>query len=98
MRGKIEHRDVMDAAIGMAIMLVIGVALFVASGIYNVSAARPHFDPTEWFLDVLRRQSVRLHSLGIDVPRLDDEGMIRLGAAHFESGCAGCHGAPGRPP
>jgi cytochrome c553 len=35
--------------------------------------------------------------MGIEVPPLDDEGMIRLGAAHFESGCAGCHGAPGRP-
>jgi cytochrome c553 len=96
--GKIEHRDVLFAAAGMAIALAVGLGLFIVSGVYNVSAAKPHLDPTAWLLDIVRRQSVRFHSMGIDVPALEDAGLIRLGAAHFESACAGCHGAPGRAP
>ncbi|MGE0716642.1 MAG: c-type cytochrome [Alphaproteobacteria bacterium] len=72
-------------------------ALFVWSGIYNVSASRQHLDVTTWLLDIVRRQSVRTYSLGIETPPLDDPGLIRLGAAHYELGCASCHGAPGRP-
>jgi cytochrome c553 len=75
---------------------VVGGAVFVWSGIYNVSAARQHIDLTTWLLDAVRRQSVRTHSIGIKVPQFDRE-MVRLGAAHYESGCAPCHGAPGRP-
>lgn len=71
--------------------------LFIISGLYNVSAARDHIDLTTWLLDVVRRQSVRTHSLGIEPPPLDDPSMARLGARYFEAGCAPCHGAPGRP-
>ena len=75
-----------------------GAAVFVTSGIYNVSAAREHLDLTTWILDVSRRSSVRTHSLGIEAPPLDEPGMAELGARYFETGCAPCHGAPGRQP
>ncbi|BBK35954.1 cytochrome c [Allostella sp. ATCC 35155] len=72
-------------------------ALFVWSGIYNVSASRQHLDVTTWILDTLRRHSVRTHSLGIAAPPLDAPGLVRLGAVHYDLACAACHGAPGRP-
>lgn len=78
--------------------LLVLAAAYVFSGFYNVSARRQHFDITSLFLDVVRRQSVWTHALGIEAPPLDDPDMVRLGAAHFAGGCAFCHGAPGREP
>jgi cytochrome c553 len=78
--------------------LLVGAILLAVSGLYNVSAAREHFDATTWILDVVRRSSVRTQSLGIDVPPLADPGMVELGARYFEFGCAPCHGAPDRKP
>lgn len=75
-------------------VLVVAAVVFVASGFYNVSANRKHFDVTTWLLDVLRRQSVRTHTIGLRAPDLSDPEMIMLGAAHFAGGCAACHGSP----
>lgn len=80
-----------------AIALVAGV-LFVLSGLYNVSASREHLDVTTWLLDLVRRQSIRTYSLTVDLPPPQSPDAARLGAAHYELGCAACHGAPGRPP
>lgn len=89
-------RDYLTAGLVLVGCGVLGISLFIASGIYNVSAARDHIDLTTWVLDVVRRQSVRTHSMGIEPPPLDDPGLARLGARYFEAGCAPCHGAPGR--
>jgi cytochrome c553 len=80
-------------------LAALGVAafLFAASGLYSVAASRGHFAVTEWFLEFALRRSVATHSLAISPPRLDDPAMVRLGAGHFASGCAPCHGAPGEP-
>ncbi len=77
---------------------IAGAVVFSTSGIYNVSAARQHFDFTTWVLDVSRRSSVRTYSMGIEPPPLDDPAMIRLGATYYDYGCAPCHGAPDHGP
>jgi len=71
--------------------------LFVWSGVYNVAASRGHLAVTEWLLTFGMRSSVQTRALGIDVPPLDNADLVTLGAAHFQSGCAYCHGAPGTP-
>ena len=71
--------------------------LFMWSGIYSVAASRGHWALTEWLLTFGMRNSVKTHALGIDVPPLDNADLVTLGAAHFQSGCAYCHGAPGTP-
>jgi cytochrome c553 len=84
---------------GAAVVLVlVAGALFVLSGLYNVSASREHLDVTTWLLDLVRRQSIRTYSLDVGQPPPELPGAARLGAAHYELGCAACHGAPGRPP
>jgi cytochrome c553 len=80
-----------------AAMLLIGAVLFAWSGIYNVSASREHFGIMSAFLELALRSSVRTHSLRLEAPMLEDENLIVLGAGHFESGCAPCHGSPLRP-
>jgi cytochrome c553 len=71
--------------------------LFLWSGAYSVAASRGHWAVTEWFLTFAMRSSVRTHALGIETRPLDRPDLVTLGAAHFHSGCAYCHGGPGLP-
>ena len=77
--------------------VAVGAVLLAWSGLYNVAASRGHWTVTNYFLEFGMRNSVRTHALGIDVPQLDSDDLSTLGAAHFQSGCAFCHGAPGLP-
>lgn len=84
--------------IGLGVLgLALLAGLFVASGLYNVAARTGHWEITRAFLEFALRRSVATHSLGTEVPPLDDRDLVALGAGHFASGCAPCHGAPGRP-
>jgi cytochrome c553 len=67
------------------------------SGLGDIAASQGHWPFVERFLDFGMRHAVKRHASGIEVPKLDDPNMIRLGAAHFHRGCAFCHGAPGIP-
>jgi cytochrome c553 len=65
------------------------------SGIYSIAASRGHWAIVEWGLTFGMRNSVKTHSLDIEAPALDNPDLVTLGAGHFHSGCAYCHGAPG---
>jgi len=77
--------------------ILLGAFLFAWSGLYSVAASRGHFAVTDAILTFGMQNSVRTHAIGIEVPSLDSKDMSTLGAAHFHSGCAFCHGAPGVP-
>jgi cytochrome c553 len=80
------------AAVG-AFLLVM---LWAWSGIYSVAASRGHWPIVEWFLTFVMSNSVKTHALGVETPPpLDNKHLIQLGAGHFHSECATCHGAPG---
>lgn len=99
MRGMLRGRLVRWSGIlaAGAVILALGGFVVAWSGVYSVAASRGHWALVEWFLEFGMRSSVRTHAIGIDAPDLDDSDLIRLGAGHFHSGCAYCHGAPGRP-
>lgn len=83
-------------AFGIVIVVLVTVgAVFVWSGFYNVAATREHFAVTTWLLQKVREQSVATQSAFVKLPPLDDPALFRLGAAHYEGGCAPCHGRPG---
>jgi cytochrome c553 len=85
----------------VAAVALAAVVLFVWIAPYNVAARIPHAPGVAWLLHTYMRNSVRTWSRGIEAPAwvdLQDPALVRLGAAHFEVGCAPCHGAPGRPP
>jgi cytochrome c553 len=67
------------------------------SGVYNVAASRGHWAIMEWFLAFGMRNSVTVRAMPITPPPLDRADLVTLGAGHFHSGCALCHGAPGIP-
>ncbi|MGB3390790.1 MAG: c-type cytochrome [Pseudaminobacter sp.] len=74
-------------------------AIFIAwLGIFNVAASTGHWPITNWFLHFVMRSSVRTYALGITVPDLRKTGLLQPAAAHFDTGCAYCHGAPGVSP
>jgi cytochrome c553 len=81
---------------GLAAIVLAGF-LFAWSGLYNVAASHGHLTMTNAMLTFGMQNSVRTHALGIKAPPLDSEDLSKLGAAHFHSGCAFCHGAPGVP-
>jgi cytochrome c553 len=78
--------------------LGLGALLTAWSGVYNIAASRGHWAITEWFLEFGMRNSVKSRADGIEAPQLDRPDLYVLGAGHFHSGCAPCHGAPGLRP
>jgi cytochrome c553 len=87
-------RGLVVALAGLGIVGAIAV-LVAGSGFYNVAASRGHWVAVEWFLHFAMRNSVERRATALEPPPdLDSPDRIRLGAAHFHSGCAYCHGAP----
>jgi hypothetical protein len=52
--------------------------LVVVSGIMPITASSGHWPITAWFLHFSMQRSVGTHSLGIDVPTLDDPKLILM--------------------
>lgn len=78
-------------------VLLAGAGFVIWSGVYSVAASKGHFAVMRWLLETAMEQSVETHSREGAVPDLNDPDLVRLGAGHFHSGCAPCHGAPGEP-
>lgn len=94
-----RHRAiVVRTVIGLLLVLPLGLFLFAWSGLYNIAASRGHFAIVHGLLEFGMNNSVELHAAGIAVPDLDRPDLILLGANHYRSGCAPCHGAPGLRP
>lgn len=75
---------------------LIGGFLMAWSGLYSVAASRGHWPFFNTVLAFAMRNSVRTHAFWIEVPDLENRALIERGAAHYQAGCAPCHGAPGR--
>ena len=74
------------------------VILYVATPI-NIAARSGAYHGIGWVLHTYMKQSARNWSFWVEKPEfadLSNPALIRLGAGYFETGCAACHGAPGR--
>jgi len=84
-------------AITCAVVLI-GGAVFVYSGFYDIGAAAPHWRITHWVMETARVRSIKAHAAGITAPPgLDDLARIPMGTEHLAAHCAVCHRAPGVP-
>jgi cytochrome c553 len=81
-----------------AFLGLIAVAALAISGVYNVAASSGHWIITDKLIRFAVRRSIVIRSLSIDAPDLSSEGLVRLGAAHYELACAACHGSPTKEP
>jgi mono/diheme cytochrome c family protein len=74
---------------------VIGAAVFVGSGIYNIGADDHHTKPVLTIIETLRDRSIGVRAASIVVPRLEDPARVAAGAERYSLLCVGCHLAPG---
>jgi cytochrome c553 len=86
------------AALILAAAIPVGAVILAWSGVYNVAASSGHLWLTELFLRFGMENSVKARAPDTPPPPLADANLIQLGAGHYHSGCAYCHGAPGIPP
>jgi cytochrome c553 len=91
-------RVLLRLAVFAAVVVAVGGFGVIWSGAYSVAASRGHWPGFELLLKFAMRSSVRTHALMIEVPPLDGPDRVRRGAAHFQQGCAFCHGSPAGPP
>lgn len=84
------------ALILLVVVAIVATGVFVWSGSYNIAADVPHWSITESVLHTLRERSIETRIDGIEVPSLDDPGMIAEGAEHYAGMCTGCHLSPDR--
>jgi cytochrome c553 len=94
---QLSRRRIVQLALALGAVLAALGFLFLWSGLYSVAASRGHWAVMEWVLTFAMRNSVKTHAIAIEAPPLDRADLVALGAAHFHSGCASCHGAPGVP-
>ncbi len=89
-------RSVAVAVLSLAILGVLGGAIFIYSGLYNVAATDPHWNLTYWVLEKARVRSIKAHAAGITAPAgYDDQAQVERAVGHFAAHCAECHGTPG---
>jgi cytochrome c553 len=84
----------------IAVVAVLGLlgAIALVAGAAPIKASAGHWAITKWFLQFAKQRSVAMRARAIELPRLDDPGLILKGAGHFEIGCRPCHGSPESPP
>ena len=75
-----------------------GAAVFIASGLYDISATDQHLPPTYWAIEKAMQRSVARRAANIPVPALDSPAQLARGRALYRIHCVQCHGAPGTAP
>jgi mono/diheme cytochrome c family protein len=93
-----NRRTIRHVAVTLGAALALGVAgalAYIYSGLYDISARRPHFGITQWALTTVQENSVRRHASGIEAPPLHDPALVRRGLVLYRDRCLVCHAAPG---
>lgn len=93
----VRPRTLAYAALVLLLLTGAGAALFVYSGIYNVSALKQHTQPVYRIVHLAMRYSVQRRADEIEVPDLQQANW-RTGLTLYEGHCRRCHGAPGVAP
>lgn len=80
----------------LALALIIGAALFIWTGVYNIGATDKHWAVTNDLIEALRERSIEVRSEDLVPPDdIDDAARLAAGAANYEEMCVTCHLAPG---
>jgi mono/diheme cytochrome c family protein len=85
-------------ALALAAVGGVGAALFVWSGLYDVSVTAQHKQPVYRLLETTSRQSIQRHARDVGEPPADRAQRLDRGAACYRDKCLQCHGAAGMAP
>jgi mono/diheme cytochrome c family protein len=78
------------------LVIVLGAAAFIWSGVYNPGADNPHWKLTYAVMETSRERSIEQHASTLVVPvNLNDPQIILKGAGQYAAMCTSCHLAPG---
>ncbi|HKI48695.1 MAG TPA: cytochrome c [Desulfobacteria bacterium] len=77
------------------VLILVGGAVFIWSGVYNTGADVPHWKITYLLLEEARDRSISHYSRDIKAPSPKGEAALETGFDHFHEMCRLCHGAPG---
>ncbi|WP_166434107.1 c-type cytochrome [Roseovarius spongiae] len=83
----------------IAAMAILGVVLVYLAAPLNIAARIGPYPGVAWVLHTYMKQWARNWSYWVEKPDyvdLSNPALVRLGAGYYETGCAACHGAPGR--
>ena len=83
---------------GAALAGVVGAAVFVWSGVYDVSVTSQHSQPVYRLLEQATQRSVRRHARDGPAPPSDLAARVPRGAVCYQAKCLQCHGAAGTAP
>ena len=86
---------VLGTVAGLLAAALVGAAVVVYSGVYDVGATSHHLQPVYSLLETTMRNSVSLRARKIEPPLLGDAARLQRGATLFHDHCVQCHGAPG---
>src|SRR5215813_1512579 len=79
----------------LAFAIVLAVAVFAYSGLFDVAADAPHSALVSRFIETIRDRSISVRVTAIKVPALDDSKLLAEGGQHYAAMCVDCHLAPG---
>ena len=85
----------MKTILVIIVLIIIGCALFLFTGLYNVSADVKGPSMIEGALSAISSQSVSFHSANVKVPSLKDSTSYIAGLGYYITSCVFCHGGPG---
>src|ERR1700761_1999665 len=91
-------RTVAATLVILATLALLGSAVFIYSGIYDVAALDQHGRFTNWLLHSVALNSIERRARGVRVPELSDPAKVARGSALYRQDCVQCHGAPGTAP
>ncbi len=94
-----RHLPSLPFAALLLALLLIGGALFIFLGIYNIAADAPHTRIVYSMLDNFRERSISARAAGLAVPAdLASPARRATGAGLYTEMCSGCHLGPGLQP
>jgi mono/diheme cytochrome c family protein len=99
MREKNSKGATILSTLGLAaVVLMAGLGLYAASGIYPIGADVPHWEITHEALEFFRERAVEHQAQAVKVPAgLDSQARLREGSEHYLEMCQGCHLKPEQP-
>ncbi|HYD75792.1 c-type cytochrome [Ramlibacter sp.] len=84
--------------VAMLLAGVVGGAVLVYMGFYDISAMRQHTKPVFHLLDFAMARAIDVRADAVPPGDLGEERRVRAGLAQFQRHCLQCHGAPGVAP
>ncbi|MGZ8216650.1 c-type cytochrome [Methylomagnum sp.] len=90
----------LHAALTLALLGILGLvggAVVVIGGLYNVAAIHQHTPPVYKLLDFALHRSIQVRTGAVIRPVPEAEGRYEQGFRIYRDKCVQCHGAPGVP-